>query len=450
MRQFKGAELARPSGGNPKAKLMIMGATLLVLGGALVYQQNKMRKPAQEPLAQATPAEAILQVPEAPDGTFEGVLDSTPEQRVQLERSELEVTKAVTRRLLPAHFEQLETIQLGPATFDSFRDNPAALRGELVTVRGKVEEIRSRSEGPGRVNDWFGRLWTVTGEPAYFVTLQQTEKPVEVGDWVRVDGMFFKFFAEEDLGNGEWIEAPLVVAPRLTRSFEDFGEVADFEAEKLLILGLTDDTLESATPMPELLQWRMLALMRDMPEDAIDWAAAPTLDGPTMSEITRSGEAFRGQPFILPVSKMQGMKVLKTGENAAGLSHRTEAWIANQEWTRHEPLLHVIAPGEREHLGVGSLVNGRVIYLRNMAYTTSENTRRVVPVFAGYELSKFVPEESPLLGYILGAFLGLTALMAGLIAILVQRDKRKSEELQKKLLERKRIRREKSLAGQGA
>lgn len=429
---------------------MIMAGTLLVLGGALVYQQNKMRKPARAPLAQTAPAEPQLQIPTPPEGTFDGVLDSSPEQRVQLERSELEVTKAVARQLLPAHFEQLDTIQLGPATFDSFRDNSAALRGELVTVRGRVEEIRSRSETPGRVNDWFGLLWTASGEPAYFVAHRQSERPVEVGDWVRVDGMFFKFFAEEDLRSGDWVEAPLIVAPRLTRSFEDFGEVADFEAEKLLILGLTDDTLESTTPMPELIQWRMLALMRDMPEDAIDWAAAPALDGPTMSEITQNGEPFRGQPFVLPVSKMQGMRVLKTGENAAGLTHRTEAWIANQEWTRHEPLLHVIAPGQREHLEVASLVNGRVIYLRNMAYTTSENTRRIVPVFAGYELSKFEPEESPLLGYIVGAFLGLTALMAGLIAILVQRDQRKSKELQKKLLERKRARREKSLAGQGA
>ena len=430
----------------------MMGVTLFVLVGAFLHQQGKSRRQANKPIGSAPSIEVALEVPTAPVGTFDGVADSSLEERVQLERSELEITKAVARQLVPGHFEQLRAAPMGASGLAALLEDPASRRGELITLRGEILDIRERPLNDSRTADWFGRLQTATGESAYFVAIHQAERPLNVGDWVRVDGLFFKLYAEEGPAGGEWIEAPLIVAPQLNRSFEDFGEVADFEAERPLILGLSDDSLESGATgqgMPDLFMWRILALMRDMPEEEIDWDSVATLDGPTMLEIRTNGEPFRARPFILPVSKMQGMKLLQTGENPAGLTHRTEAWVANQNWTHHEPLLHIIAPGKREHLGVGSLVTGKLIYLRNMAYTTSENTRRVVPVFAGYDLSEFIPTESPLVGYIVAAFLGLTALMAGLIVILVRRDKKKSDHLQKKLLERKRARREKTLAGQG-
>ena len=444
MRKFKGADPVHYAQGNQRAKLALMFLALFALAAAWIYSQTRADRAKREEIAEAPRIEATVQVPEVPAGTFDEVADATEEERVLLERSQLEVVKAVARQLTPGHFEQLDVPALNAELDLALAADPTARRGELVTARGRIEVLRERDSAPGRLPDWFGRLRTGDGTPAWFVGLRGAGAELSVGDWVRVDGMFFKRFAEEDASTGEWVTAPLIVSPRLVPSFEDFGAVDTLDVA--LVRGLRDDTLDERYGMPEIVKWRVLAAMRDMPEDELDWASAPELDGPTMVDLVASGEGYRGQPFLLPVSKMQGMKVVRTGENPAGLTHVTEAWIANQNWTKHEPLLHVLAPGKRPDIEIAGLVRGRIVYLRNMAYSTAQNTLRVVPVFAAYELEEFTPVNSPLIRYIVIGFIGLAALMGVVIFVLLQRDKRRSKALEQKLLERKRARRERGLA----
>lgn len=441
MRKFKGADsTTAPSGGKTeKLKIIAMCVALVLVIGAYVFNElGAEAKRAAEQTAGDLPAvgEATIEVPSPPPGLFEGVADGTEEQRVLIEHQELEVLLAFVRSLTPTHYETLEPAWLDGGEAAALEADPAAHRGDYYSVRGEVLDLRERVS-PSGSKYWAALLRTADGLAVHARAPRLADGDVAAGRWARLDGLFFKRFADQG-PSGEWIDGPLIVGSAFVRSYEDFGPVTEIERE--LLLGITDDALDAKGSFPDVVRWRVLAWLRDMPADAIDWEAATVLDGALMDRILADGDEYRGQPFILPVSRVQAQSRKAVGENPARLDTVYESWIGNQNWTSHSPTLFALSTARTEELAIGDKVEGRLVFLRNMAYDTVDEVRRKVPVFAAYELEAFEPRNDITLHVLGAAFIGFLVVLTIVIAVLWRREQARSKELQEKLVARRRAR----------
>ncbi|QDU69938.1 hypothetical protein [Engelhardtia mirabilis] len=440
MRKYKGAEIpAAAAGGNgEKIKLIAMSVALLLVIGA--YAFNQLRRDGLDEAAEAdlpVVGEATIEVPAPPPGLFEGVSDATDEERVLIEHDELEVLLAHVRSLTPTHYETADTQRMDAAAVAAIRADPAAHRGDFYSVRGEVLDLRERV-APSGTKHWAALLRTSEGDVVHVRSPRLVDRDLAAGQWARLDGLFFKLLSDQDK-DGAWVTGPMVVGSRIVRSYEDFGQVAQIERE--LLLGIADDGLDAPGSFPDLVRWRVLAWMRDMPADAIDWEQAPELNGELMDRIVENGDEYRGQAFVLPASRVQSMSRKAAGENPARLDYVYESWIGNSTWTRHSPMLFTISSAGTDELAMKDLVEGQLVFIKNMAYDTVDNVRRLVPVFAARELRTFNPGNDITLRVFGAAFLGFLVLMTLTIAILWQRSQARSKALQLKLIERRRARR---------
>jgi hypothetical protein len=439
MRQFKGADPAHVGRLQPRFSLRTLAFAALLLLLAFLYGRSQMR--ASGGGTPQTPPQPEVQValPAILPGLFDGVDDATPEMRVRLERNELEGLKASVRQLVPAHFELEQSRFLSPETGASLSAEPASQRGSLISARGRLTRLGERSLSNGQ-SEWFGTAETEDGLPFHFVALDAgSAAELGPGDWVRIDGLFFKRFASEDPSSGAWLEGPLLLAREAQRSFEGLGPV--LELEPALLRGLSDDTLDVRPGLPELIRWLALAWMRDMPEGAIDWANAPLLDQAAMSALMADGDAHRGQAYRMPVSFLQALTAKRVGENPARLSQVSEGWIGNTNWPKANPVLTFIAPGQLPAMARQTKVVAELVFLKHLAYDTVENTRAVAPLFALHRLEVQQPPDLVGMRYLTMGFIGVLALMTAAMFFLVRRDQRRSRELQDKLRASRRGRR---------
>lgn len=431
MRQFKGADPAHVGRLQPRFSVRTLGFAAVLLTLGFLYGRAQLRSAGGTAL-EAPPEPAVqVALPAILPGLFEAVADGTPEQRVLLERSELEGLKASARQLVPAHFELEQARFLSPETGASLAADPSGQRGSLISARGRLTRIGERSLSNGQ-SEWFGSAETEEGLPFHFVTLEAgAAADLGPGEWVRIDGLFFKRFSSEDPTSGAFLEGPLLLGREVQRSFEGLGPV--LELDPALLRGLSDDTLDDRPGLPELIRWLALAWMRDLPEGAIDWANAPLLDPAAMADLMADGDAHRGQAYRMPVSFLQALTAKRVGENPARLSHVSEGWIGNMTWPKANPVLTFIAPGQLPPMARQTKVVAELVFLKHLAYDTVENTRAIAPLFALHRLEPQAPPELVGMRYLTIGFIALLALMTAGLVVLVRRDQRRTRELQDKL-----------------
>ena len=92
------------------------------------------------------------------------------------------------------------------------------------------------------------------------------------------------------------------------------------------------------------------------------------------------------------------------------------------------------------------LVTARGFYLKTYVYETGRKDIERAPVFIMESLQVHNPEPDKSHTVFLWGMLGLTAILVGVISWLLSRDKRQNEALHRRLLERRRARREQSAA----
>jgi hypothetical protein len=440
MRKFKGADLAQVERIQPRLSVRtLLIATGMILFG-LMYARTQVQRASLQSQQLRPEPEATVAKPVVVPGLFEGVLDSTQEERVRLEREELEVLKASARQLVPAHFELPEARPLLTAVAAELNAQPELRRADLISARGRLTHLGERAAlAGGGSSEWFGSALTEEGLPFHFITLENSfPGSLTPGDWVRVDGLFMKLYSSEDPHSGQFVDGPLLVGRTLERSFEGLGSVVSLDPA--FFQALSDDTLDDRAGLPELVRWLVLSWIRDMPAGAIDWENAPVLDRESMSAIVASGNGSRGQAFRVHVAQVQELSSKRLGENPARLSHITEGWLGNATWTAGQPVLTFIAPGNLPPVEIGTKVSAGVIFLKNIAYETVDGTRRLVPLFALHHLERFIVPEPLSLKRLSVAFIGFLAAMMVLLFVLVWHAQRRTAELQKQLVAARRQR----------
>lgn len=445
MRKFKGATEVGMGPTNIKGRIVLMSVAAVFVAATLFWIQlsggSGDAPIAEEPIPQATERIAL---PEVFPGTFEAVRDADPADRTAVEADELKIVRSQVRRTTAGAIADAGAETLVGDVHARVLADPGAERGSWFQVRGQILALAEKKIGSsGTDSEHVGTLRADDGSIVHFRMQRNDDDELDPGDWARIAGMFFKVLRRDvatDAGADatELLEGPLLVGPEILRSFEDFGEVAGITQEQWD--AVRDDTFDYVAGPQDAMRWRLLAWMRDRPQMPEEESAELTeLSDELLTKIVANGNAYRGQTFKLPVSRVQASTARSAGENPARLDTYSVVWIGNMTWKR-EPIVCVQLPGGIENYPPGQFVEGEVVFYMNIAYDTATE-RRVAPLFVAKSVDEFVPEVDITLHVLLLAaglfFLGLIVLMW----VLVRRDRKRSEELARQLVERRRARR---------
>ena len=446
MRKFNqpglGGSVPRGFSKGEKTRLLLMAGLFVLVVSVILVTLNVGNKMSAEEEGDLPPEIEVVEeevfVPEIDVARIEGLVkDAEPADRVVLEPEAVDTLMDPARRITEVSYEAMGIRDLDAGLIVAIAERPGEHRAQAFRARGWIDTVRERRRGATEAVDHLGRLVLEDGSVAYFLTRSLPEKAI-VGDFVRLDGLFLKVFSDESAEEaGTWLEGPLLVGRRAIRSFPDIGEVTELDEGRLL--GLTDDTLDGGfTRVPFDEMWHVMAYARDVPEGAIDWEAVPELSREWIVDLQADGRLYRGKSFRIPVSRLQAITSLKAGENPAREERYTDGWIGNTTWRN---VIHFRAPSEYPDLRMKDFVFGRGFFLKNFAYAPRDGDIHVAPVFILTDLQRYEGQLHP--SYVAFPWIaaGVFVALLLLFSVLLTRDRRSAETLQRRLLERKRARR---------
>jgi len=449
MRQFK-VPGSRPVNPGPsglskseKRKLIALTVGVLLVGysmyiGYLKGETFRSKEGGDLPVEEAL-VEKEVSVPEV-GGTRidELVRDGDQLERVTIEGEGLDLVLGTARALTPGHFEAMKAEELSQESIAGLLETPSPNRGKAFFARGRVDALRTRRRSPELPEEHIGRLILDDGSVAYFLVMEIPEDPL----YVRVDGLFLKNYSDELYEKpGEWVDGPLLIGPRAIRSFESLGTVEGFDWAALYQIEdakLNEDPPRIVRDTPYAAMWHLMAMVRDLPEGAIDWASAPELSAELLTELNEDPDTWRWQPIRIPISRVQDARIKRAGENPARIDRYTQGWIGNAMWNN---VIHFRSPDLYEDFEIGDYFRGQGFFLHNFAYDAKARNLHTAPLFVLHSVEEFVPKEDETLVYIAWGAAGGTVLLVGLFIFLLFRDRKKARALQEEIIRRRRARR---------
>lgn len=440
-----------------KRRLILMSAALIALLAVFVVSQLQ-RQGGQAALEQQqrlaieevapTPVEEIV-VPAFDLERLRGkVSDSRETDRVLRESAGLEELARHARGFGDPHFLALGVRELDAQALREIESDPAAQRAKPFRARGRVQRFEASQDRDGRER-LDGYLVMESGETVFF-SVWRAPDSLLVGDFIRLDGFFFKLFRDE-LGRDEWTEGPYLVGDRAVRSDP---VLEPFDPERLAreLARVEDDGTTSMTRLggdAHRAKWELLRFAQ-LPQAAqIDWEAAPELNGALMARLVREGSEFRGAPIRIPVSRIQAMRTPRAGENPLRLSHLSSGWIGNTNWTGGPGVIQFAMPPREQDLALGAYCTARGFFLKNLAYEDQAGVLRTAPYFVLHSLEPFDVPEDVMIRNVAWFVAGLTVFLVGLFFVLLMRDRKRSEQFQAELVRRRRARRERAANSPG-
>lgn len=443
-RGSKQAQLALESSSERKRMVAMSVLLVLVLVSFLAVrgQENRYRSQEVETLPNSALADLPIEIaaPEI-DGEQIGELvsDLTETDRVLLDRDAIEFAFEQTSGLLDAHYIPLAGRELDDLSWRELSADPAGWRGQLYRVRGRVDGLKREQGSSGEL--WRGRLTTADQRTVHFA-LRKVPKDLEVGQWIRFDGLFLKAFRDEV--DGEWIAGPLLAGRSAKASYPPLGVVSEIGAYDFLDVTDADKDYGGELEDYEEELALLLAYARDVDPDSIDWDAVPELDSDTLTSIYENGRQWRAQPVRLPVLRLLGITNLAVGENPARIEKVADGWIGSQMWKASNGLIHFRAPFPIEGLGRNDLITGRAFFFINEKYVPQKGGLSVASFFVLQDIQRHIPPPDNFVRNVTIAICGLVLLLAGTFWFALLRDSRRAKELRKELVRRRRERRTKA------
>ncbi len=444
-------------------KLIIMSVLLAAVGIAFITSQAQKSKHenAQQSLIEAEPefVESVV-VPEFKEAEAVAamVLDNRPEDRVLLPAKVLDPFIEYSKGFSDAQFGALNPQVLTPELHAQISANPSAFRAKPYRIRGYLGDIKSHRRADG-TTEYKGWLTTASGEVSHFIVTELADDPI-LDDFMRVDGLFVKLYRRKGL-KGDWAEGPLFVGSRAVRSFAE-SEPYDPEVLAARLALIEDDSAKKTSGLDGLVfdaQWLLMDYAQDEAAASIDWEAENELkdwDGQgvlelnneTMVALLKDGDRFRGKPFRIPISKNMGIWTQDPGENPSRLDHVTTGWIGNWTWSNQAGVIKFIMPEYRPGFEDVELLTAKGFFLKSFNYEPLQGGTRQAPYFILTDLEEFIPQKNELAGNLMWVVVGITLLLVGLFPLLLFRDRKKSEALQRDLVRRKQERRRRLAAEQ--
>lgn len=423
------------------AFLLVVATFFLFLRKENARRAEEAAREAERRQIQAPPT--VVVTPEIDGAALDALVrDGTPAERVLVETPALARALRDTTLIGDALFEPMGGRELDAALAALWvgEDGAArkAARGRLARSYGWIEALERREAAGDLPEHFLGRLRQEDGTRVAFAARSGPERALLAGDFVRVDGVFLKALRSE--GPESWIDAPLIVGPRITPAYPRL--LAPPELDPLLFADVADDSIADISGMPFDPYWELVAYVQGLDGSKIDWAAAPLLDREGMAELALDGDAFRARPVRIPVSQVMDSYELAQPENPLRLARMSEGWLGNEAWFGPvQGLVKFVSP----RLGLGIRRHDHVVargfFLKRMAYETAEAGIGVAPLVVIHDVQRWVEPENTTWKTVLLSFGGLILFLMGLLYFLLRRDQQRSAELQAELSARRRARR---------
>ena len=445
---------------NDRIRILIMAGAVIVLGVGYLFtsaQEKRYRAQEQDQEQPDLPgaeeqevAHSVVVPPFDMPEVLAGIRDSTPAERVIVNGEALTAVFNYGRLLTPRHYEAAGLRDLSPEVRAELERDPSAHRVQPLRMRGWIESLGKRRRSESLPEEWAGSLRLEDDHFAHFVVLE-VPPGAAVGQFVRIDGMFLKLYsAEAPSAVGGRMQGPLLLGPAAVPSYPRVDTSKQIELTALD--GVRDDQAGDVTGIPERALWQLMARAR-AGDDSVDWSSAPVIDGQVIGELLKDGDAYRGKPFRLEISRNMGGWTESAGENPLRLERLTLGWIGNQTWKGQVPIISFYAPLDKPELrdrnGVSKYLTGRGYFFKTKVYERGAGDIGRAPVFVMEAVDVFVPRPDGTPAKMMwGVLVGLV-LMIALLWFLLLRDRKKSVALHEELVRRRRAR-QASLSGVGA
>ncbi len=382
---------------------------------------------------------------EAP-AVLETIRDATAEERLSLSGEALDELLKYSVTLQTGNYDALGVRVLDGTVAAELASALTEHRADPLRVRGRVVRLTAVATEDVAVGE--RQLAAVELDGGGWAHLAFLRPPVgiELGDHVRMDGMFAQLYV--GMADGELREGPLVVGNQLVPSNPRI-EAKEHEALCADLRLVKDDTVEDHFGEPFDALWDLMAFAAAR-ADEVDWSKVQSIDKDLLNLIASDGTFFRGQPFQLVVCRNQDTWTESADENPLRLDRITRGWIGNTNWRQPNPLVQFIAPfdwKDMEDVEAKRLVTAKGFFLKNVSYTRRDGkSLAIAPLFVLSSLEEFVPVPDRTPEYILMGVLAGTILMIVLIFVLIRADSRSSKKLQAELVRRRRERRARTAA----
>ncbi len=439
-----------------KRRLLLLSlATVLLIAAYLATRSTEQSY--ERDANSALPDKGQPQLPSTPqvvtlpfDDTesLAGIRDGDSEERVTLSNKALSSLLYYAKLLTWQNYEALGIQDLTPELIQTLSDNPGEHRVDPLRARGRVIVSASRKRADTGFEESYGTLALDTGGHTHFVFTTPVGDDfgsgLQAGQHIVFSGLFAQMLRTETPKG--WIEAPLVACRHIDLSMPPTELLSSDALRSALIANVADDEMENITGLPQE-PYDQLLLYAAKKGAEEDWDNALELNAERLNGIMRGGDAFRGVPFKIPVSRNLGTWAEHAEENGLRLDTMTHGWIGNFNWTGATGLIKWVGPFTQEELdqrnGEARLLTAQGYFFKHLYYLRKDMSPHRAPLFVMSSVTPFIPQHDPTASQILYGVLGMTMGIVGLIIFLLRKDRIASERLRNEVVRRRRARREK-------
>jgi hypothetical protein len=350
----------------------------------------------------------------------------------ELSLEAIEAAFAAAHAIEDAHLAELGGRALDGPMRDALVAAPSEHRGQLFRTRGRIEELRELPRS-GSASAHLVRLRT-EAEQSVWCAVEEFRGTLPVPqEFVRIDGLFVQL---HPAAGGD---APLLVGPRAVESIQAMQPVRSLAG--LSFPGVMDDSVEKGfSGLPTVEYWALASFARSADSAAIDWNAAPLLDGELMRQLGADGAAWRGRAVRLPACRLLDLWTEVQTENPLRAERWFVGWLGSPDWGGASA--RFVAPFESLSVRRGETVAARGFFLKSLGYTPRDGGAAAAPFFVLQSIEP-APSERPreirVLAYAVG---GSLVALAAAISFLLLRGRGGSTGLQADLARRRQLRRE--------
>lgn len=443
-------------------RLIAMSVLTVLVAGAYLFTVTRAKDEDAERSGDIAQLEEVSTLADVvvPEFTrpelLERIADSTDSDRELLEGEALKAVFDYARLLTGQALQALDIREVNAERHDELMRAPSEHRLAALRGRGQVVNAYQRPRADGARKNWAGTLKTLDGRHVHFLVATAPMQPsgergIKVGDYLRLDGIFYSLFSTPLVLGGETTQAvgPLIVSARIDPSSAPMTEEVARLAPALE--GVKDDSVGAAHD-PDSFDdalWQLMGRAKLL-GDTVDWDTVPELDTAILNEIHADGTAFRGKPFRVPVSINLDTFSRRANDNPLRLDRSTVGWIGNNNWIGAVKTIKWHGPFTRqdmvreEYTDQHRYVTAKGYFLRNHVFTGEKGQPARSPIFVMHSVEVFTPEEDKAVALFTWGILGLTILLTIVIGLLLYADKRKSAELYENMVRRKRARRDRA------
>ena len=310
--------------------------------------------------------------------------------------------------------EELDAARQGEILADPGAARLAPARSRKVVAA----RVRPRDDGGRMRDDWIGTLQTLDGQYVHFLVAGAPVQPdgqrrVDIGDYLRVDGLFHCVYRAAV--EGEPVAAPLVLGANLVPSTAPMTPRPRVSPQRSRPSRTTASARSSSRPSssrPSGNSW-------DAPSSWARRSTGTPRPNSTRRRSPRSTRTARATAAPVPRARVHQHGHLLEAHRRQPAAHRsqTEGWIGNSTWKGSVKTIKWFSPFTRQDMLREGLdddhryVVGKGSFFRNHVFMNKDGQPIRAPIFVMDAVDVFVPEEDPTIAWFKWGVLGGTIVL---------------------------------------